>query len=78
MDITLDRLPVGREAVLTGLCITGPLRRRLLELGFSEGTRICCLRRAVPGSPILYQLRGTQIALRRQDAGRLLAETVCG
>lgn len=78
MEITLDRLPVGRQAVLSSLRLQGSIRRRLLELGFTEGTTICCLRRAALDSPILYQLRGTQIALRKQDAQQIVMVIPCG
>jgi len=45
--------------------------RRLLDLGFVPGTRVRVVRRAPLGDPTLYELRGTQLCLRRSEAARV-------
>ena len=45
--------------------------RRLLDIGFTEGTRVQCLYAAPSGEPRAYLVRGAVIALRREDAARV-------
>jgi ferrous iron transport protein A len=45
--------------------------RRLLDLGFLPETPLRVLRRAPLGDPVVYELRGYRICLRRADAARV-------
>lgn len=74
MEMTLNCLCVGQKARILALNMDGPLRRRLLDFGMIEGTTICCLRRSPAGSPVLYCVRGTQLALRTQDSRLISVE----
>lgn len=74
MEITLDRLGVGEHGIITALGAQGAMRRRFLDFGLIEGTSVECLRVGPSGSPILYRVRGTLLALRRKDAASLCAE----
>lgn len=47
------------------------MARRLGDLGFVQGTGIACLYRSPAGDPTAYGIRGTVIALRKQDAARV-------
>ena len=47
------------------------LGRRLLDLGFVEGTRVKRLFSAPSGDPAAYQIRGAVIALRASDAAAI-------
>jgi len=71
MREALSSLPVGCEAVVQGLRGDGP-RRRLLALGFVPGTRVKVLRASPLGDPRAYLVRGTIIALRREDAALVI------
>ena len=44
------------------------LGKLLADLGFCPGTRVRVVRRAPLGDPVLYELRGYRIALRRSEA----------
>ena len=48
------------------------LHMRLQELGFVEGTKVRCVGRSPGGDPCAYALRGTVMAIRRQDADQIL------
>ena len=54
----------------------GELRRRLMDLGFIEGTKIRCVRISPFGDPKAYYVRGTVIALRKEDSGTILGVRV--
>lgn len=74
METTMNRLYEGQRARITSLGLTGELRRRLLDFGLIEGTEVRCLRISPAGSPVLYRVRGTLLALRTADGGRICVE----
>ncbi|MEG1633416.1 MAG: FeoA family protein [Oscillospiraceae bacterium] len=63
----LRDVPPGSCAVIARLDTRGAMRRRLLDIGLIEGTRVECLGRAPSGDPAAYLIRGAVIALRRED-----------
>lgn len=68
MQTTLDLLPLGASAVVTALRSTLSERRRMLDLGFVPGARVCALHASPWSDPVAYGVRGAVIALRRADA----------
>lgn len=71
MDVTLSSLPEGEAGVIAGVSRAGTLRARLMDLGFTPGARVECLFAAPSGDPRAYLVRGSVIALRMSDAGRV-------
>lgn len=69
---TLDCLPVGTSAVITGLDLSPAQRRRLLELGFIPGGEVTALQASPWNDPVAYGVCGAVIALRREDARHIL------
>ena len=69
--IPLCSLLPMQQATISRLDVQQALRRRLNDLGVIEGTRVMCLRVCPLGDPVLYLLRGTVLALRKQDAARI-------
>jgi ferrous iron transport protein A len=65
---TLDELPLGATAQVVAVEAAEPVRARLLDLGFLPGTAVTFRRRAPLGDPGVYELRGTQLCLRRAEA----------
>lgn len=72
MNVTIDTLCPGEYAVVDHV-ESSPLSRRLAELGVVAGTRIRCLHRAPLGDPSAFGIRGSVIALRREDSRTILA-----
>lgn len=70
----LSRVPEGQTVRVCELLASGSMRRRLLDLGLVEGTRVMCLQRSPAGDPTAYRIRGAVIALRAEDAGRVLVD----
>ena len=70
-EYMLSDLPAGRSADVAQMDAPGPMGRRLLDIGFTEGTRVQCLDAAPSGEPRAYLVRGAVIALRREDAARV-------
>jgi ferrous iron transport protein A len=61
----------GDTATLDSIDLTSDDARRLMELGFLPGTEITAGRSAPGGDPRVFQVDGSEIALRRETA-RLL------
>jgi ferrous iron transport protein A len=68
---TLVDLRRGDTATLDCIDLPGEDARRLMELGFLPGTEITAGRSAPGGDPRVFQVDGSEIALRRETA-RLL------
>ncbi len=66
--ITLDKLDINKIATISNLDCKGDLRRRLLDLGLVNGTNIIAIFKSPMGNPIAYEVRGTIIALRKEDS----------
>ncbi len=72
--VPLSSLKVGTTCKIDSILTDEHMRRRLLDLGFSSGTIIKCVQYSPSGDPIAYMLRGTIIALRKEDAGDILVQ----
>ena len=74
----LTKLPSGATADIVALdpSFRGFARRRLLDLGFTPGARIRSELQTFAGDPRAYRLRGTTIALRREQSDRVLVKAL--
>jgi len=68
---TLVDLRRGDAAILEGIDLPGDEARRLMELGFLPGTRITAGYAAPGGDPRVFEVDGSEVALRRETARRL-------
>lgn len=69
--MTLDELPIGKEAVIAGVGGEGPLRCRLLDMGLIPRTRVEVKKVAPMGDPIEIRIRGYELTLRKEDAKKI-------
>lgn len=73
--LTLANLPLNKTAYINYLDLTGELRRRLLDLGFSAGNQVMPLFRSPAGDPTAYMIMGSVIAIRHDDAKHIFVKT---
>ncbi len=66
--MTLDQLPVGGSAAVTGLSGEPLLRERLAELGFTPGVEVRVVRKAPLGDPLHVRVRSGSFAIRADEA----------
>jgi len=73
---TLADLPLGQKATVVALSdqCTGLRRRRLLDLGFTEGADVRAVLTNVGDEAHAYSIRDTLIALRDQDAAQVMID----
>ncbi|HEY8500113.1 MAG TPA: FeoA family protein [Clostridia bacterium] len=72
--IELKNLPIGRTAKIKHLSSNGAIRRRMLDLGLISGTVVEAMHKSPSGDPTAYNIRGAVIALRSEEAGKILVE----
>ncbi len=70
----LNLLPLGKTAKVKALTSGGATRRRMLDLGLISDTIVEALQKSPSGDPTAYHIRGAVIALRSEEAGRILVE----
>lgn len=76
--MTLDQLKIGAGARISRVGGSGALRRRLLDMGLTPGTRILVRKVAPMGDPIEVRLRGYELTLRLDDARNIDIEEETG
>lgn len=68
----LTDLKLGQKVYVSGIQGDEKFAKRLLALGCTEGCEIEVIRRAPLGDPIILALRGSHMAIRKQDAKNIL------
>ena len=59
-----------------GLLSDGNLRERMLALGLTEGALIDVVRKGPKNNLTVYNIRGTKIALRREESSLILVSYI--
>lgn len=72
---SLNSLPSGTKCKVASIMSTGSDRRRMLDLGIIQNTNIEILQKSPYGDPTAYFIRGAVIALRDEDAKKIIVKT---
>ena len=72
--MTLDKLPIGKEAVITKVGGEGVLRCRLLDMGIIPKTTVKVVKLAPLGDPLELLIRGYSLTIRKADAANIDVE----
>ena len=72
--MTLDKLPLGQEAVITAVGGEKALRCHLLDMGLTPRTTVRVEKVAPLGDPIELRIRGYALSLRKEDARNINVE----
>ena len=74
--ISLKDLEVGQKAIVDKLEIDGSIKRRLLDIGLTPGTVVESTLSNPGGNLVAYMIRGALIAIRDDDAKKILIEEI--
>ncbi len=75
-SMTLDQIAIGKEVKIIKVGGEGELRCRLLDMGLIPRTIVRVQKVAPMGDPIEIHLRGYELTIRKEDAGKIeVAET---
>lgn len=66
--MNLSLLKPGESGIIESVSGEGALRRRLLDMGLTPGTRVSVRKAAPFGDPLELSLRGYELTLRGEDA----------
>jgi len=71
---TLDQIEIGATAKVTKVGGSGPLRRRIMDMGITKGTSIYVRKLAPLGDPMEIKIRGFEMSIRKGDAAMIEVE----
>ena len=74
--MTLREVRVGQSAKVLKLNGTGPVKRRIMDMGITKGQAIKVIRVAPLGDPMEVTVRNYQLSVRKADAEMVEVELV--
>lgn len=77
-NVLLSSLSIGKSCIVIDLLNEGNKRRRFLDFGLTPNTLVKVERFSPSGNPIAFNIRGTILALRQEDASQILVNVVDG
>ncbi|MBE6035381.1 FeoA family protein [Aminipila sp.] len=67
----LSNLKKGQCARVYKMVLDEDIKRRLQDIGLTEGTTVECVQKSPGGDPTAYLIRGAVMALRTEDASKV-------
>ena len=74
--MTLREVKVGQTAKVVKLTGTGPVKRRIMDMGITKGQTIQVIRVAPLGDPMEITVRNYELSVRKADAEMIEVELV--
>lgn len=74
--MTLREVQVGQSAKVVKLNGTGPVKRRIMDMGITKGQLITVIRVAPLGDPMEITVRNYELSVRKADAEMIEVELV--
>ena len=65
---SLKDTPIGATVTVVKVHGEGAIRRRIMDMGITKGTKIFVRKAAPLGDPIELRVRGYELSIRREDA----------
>ena len=72
--MTLRELKPGQSGKVISLGESGPMKRRIMDMGVTTGVVIRVVKVAPLGDPIEVTVRGYELSLRKADAEMIIVE----
>ena len=70
----LDEFKIGETGLIKKVKGEGRLRRRLLDMGVTPGTKVYLRKKAPLGDPLEITIRGYELTLRKTEARLVVLE----
>ena len=65
---TLKEVKIGQSAIIKKLHGEGAVKRRIMDMGLTNGTEVYVRKVAPLGDPLELTVRGYELSLRKEDA----------
>ena len=72
--MTLKDVAIGKTVKVVKLLCTGPLRRRIMDMGITKGVEITVRKVAPLGDPLELTVRGYELSIRKAEAEEIEVE----
>ena len=72
--MTLKDVQVGQTVKVTKIIGTGPVKRRIMDMGITKGVEIFVRKVAPLGDPMELKVRGYELSVRKADAEMIEVE----
>ena len=69
--MTLKEVSVGQTVKVAKLDGEGPVKRRMMDMGFTKGVEVYVRKVAPLGDPIEVTVRGYELSIRKADAAMI-------
>ena len=74
--MSLSDIKVGDKVIIKKVDANDNIKRRLLDIGLIEGTKVECVLKSFFNDPLAYLIRGTIIAIRKEDSNKILVDLI--
>lgn len=68
---TLNNIKLNEEVIVNKIDCSENIKRRILDLGIIEGTKVKPVLRSPLGDPTAYEVRGSIISLREEETNKI-------
>ena len=72
--MTLNEVKVGAGARIVRINGTGPVKRRIMDMGLTKGIEVAVRKIAPLGDPIELTVRGYELSIRKDEAAAIEVE----
>ncbi len=72
--MTLKDVEIGQTVKVSKLLCTGPLKRRIMDMGITKGVEVTVRKVAPLGDPLELTVRGYELSLRKTEAEAIEVE----
>ncbi len=72
--MNLSQLKPGEKGKVQKIEITGPVKRRIMDMGITKGVEVLVRKVAPLGDPIELTIRGYELSIRKDDAKYIVVE----
>lgn len=69
--MTLRDLKPGQQGCVASIGATGPMKRRIMDMGVTPGIEIKVVKVAPLGDPVEVNVRGYELSLRKEEAQQI-------
>ena len=69
--MTLKEMKPGQSGQVLSIGESGPLKRRIMDMGITPGVSIKVIKTAPLGDTVEINVRGYELSLRKEEAARI-------
>ncbi|MCI8374797.1 MAG: ferrous iron transport protein A [Lachnospiraceae bacterium] len=73
--MTLKEMKPGQSGQVQSIGESGPLKRRIMDMGITPGVSVKVIKVAPLGDPVEIHVRGYELSLRKEEAARIEVQT---